>query len=125
MTKKSQSDRGRTSKDLRSDIESMWKTTVAQFDELTDVLVKTSEAGRAKLDATMLRRERDQALMRLGALVRADRDKVEISDAWRAVLEDIDRLEARIADEDARFSRVFRPDAAQGDGVPPTDGDTE
>lgn len=120
MNKKNESERGRASNDLRSELESMWKTTVAQFDEITDVLVKTSEAGRAKLDATMLRRDRDQALLRLGAQVRADRAEVELPEAWRAILDEIDRLDARIADEDARFSRVFRPE-----GGPPEGGGKE
>ena len=54
--------------DLRSELNSLWKTTLDQFDEIKDVIVKSSSAGKVKLDSTILKRERDRLLTRLGTL---------------------------------------------------------
>jgi hypothetical protein len=94
-------------KDLKGEFESLWRSTVDQFDEITDVLVKTSQAGKAKLDATLLRRERDAVLVKLGAAVKAAPDRERLPEAWQALIHEACALDARIDEEEKRFGRVF------------------
>lgn len=104
-------------KNVRGELESLWKSTVEQFDEITDVLVKTSQAGKAKLDATLLKRERDAVLAKLGALVREDPDRESLPEPWQALIQEADALDARIDEEEKRFGRVF-PGSDDEGGTP-------
>jgi hypothetical protein len=110
------SDRSRN-KNLRGEFESLWKSTVEQFDEITDVLVKTSQAGKAKLDATLLKRERDAVLVKLGTLVRETPDRDRLPEAWQTLLHEADALDARIDEEERRFGRAF-PGGDDDGGTP-------
>lgn len=96
--------------DLRRELNALWRSTVEQFDELKDAIVRSSSAGKAKLDATLLRRERDRRLAEVGeAMIRlADEGKLELPDELAETVERIRALEKEIREQEAEVERVFR-----------------
>ena len=54
------------------DLSSLWQSALGQIDEIRDVIVKGSHAGKAKLDAQLLKRQRDKVLQQIGEAVIAD-----------------------------------------------------
>lgn len=52
--------------DMRKELNQIWQSTIDQFDEIKDAIVKSSQAGKAKLDAAFLKRQRERLLAQLG-----------------------------------------------------------
>ena len=51
---------------------SMWQSALGQIDEIRDVIVRGSQAGKAKIDVQLLRRQRDRLLAQIGEAVLDD-----------------------------------------------------
>ena len=95
--------------DMKREFQSIWQNTLKQFDGIKDVLVESSQAGIAKLDATLLRRERDQKLATLGEalLVMVEEGKLALPEGLRGTVERIQELEEEIASQEGTFRKVF------------------
>ena len=61
-----------TPDDVRRDLSSLWQSALGQIDEIRDVIVRGSQAGKAKLDAQFLKRQRDKLLVQIGEAVIED-----------------------------------------------------
>ena len=98
--------------DMKREFQSLWQNTVKQFDGIKDALVESSQAGMAKLDATLLRRERDQKLATLGEalLVMVAEGKLVLPEGLQGTVERIEELEAEIASQEGTFRKVFHKD---------------
>ena len=51
---------------------SLWSSALGQIDEIRDVIVRGSQAGKAKIDVQLLRRQRDRLLAQIGEAVLDD-----------------------------------------------------
>lgn len=104
--------------DMKREFQSLWQNTVKQFDGIKDALVESSQAGMAKLDATLLRRERDQKLATLGEalLVMVAEGKLVLPEGLQGTVERIEELEAEIASQEGTFRKVFHKDPQNSEG---------
>jgi len=109
---------GSESADLKKDLNAIWKSTLGQFDEIKNAIVRSGEVGKSKLDATFLARQRDKLLVEFGQLVitahrdgglplsealakkatRIEEMDIEIEKAERSVGEFFDRDEDKTED---------------------------
>lgn len=113
--------------DLKRELNSLWRSTLKQFDELKDVLVESSTAGKAKIDATLLKREREHKLAEIGEamLVLVEEGKLELPAELEGTLSRIREIEQEIESQEAEFRRVFGRDAGKretsAEAKPPRD----
>ncbi len=83
--------------DLKRELNHLWKAAVDQLDEIKDVIVQGTEVGRQKLDAVMLRQNREKVRAELGRLVHEHGPRDDMPESWRAVCERLDEIERDIA----------------------------
>jgi hypothetical protein len=85
--------------DLRRQFGTMWKMASDSLGTLREVVVRSSQAGRLRVDLALLAREKQQLLARMGAsLVRlVDDEAFELPEALRGIYD-------RVKDVDARMS---------------------
>lgn len=124
-------DKGR-GPDLRKELNSLWKSTIDQFDELKDVVVRSSNAGKAKLDATFLKRQRDKLLAEIGErlLEVATESGTPLPEDVEKKVQRLEELKAEIEDNEGEVDRLLRPDeedeaAAGSDGATAADDEPE
>lgn len=107
---------------IRADLNQLWKSTVSQFDEMKDILVRSSSAGKAKLEATMLKRQQDKLFGELGAAVFHGRQAAkEAGEAFGLparvdaddILAKLDALQTEIEEQQDAFDRVSNAAAEQ------------
>jgi len=48
--------------ELRRELNQLWQSTIDQFDEIKNAIVRSSQAGKARLDAQFLKRQRERLL---------------------------------------------------------------
>jgi hypothetical protein len=108
--------------DLRRQIGSLWKTAKLGIDAMRDVVLRSSQTGRLRVDIALLHNERAHLLQQLGEeLVRRidDGSFDDVSDELRALHEQVKDVEGRIKSDSARATdnaygarRGFEPEAA-------------
>jgi len=94
--------------DLARGLDQLFKTAVDQLDELKDVIVSSSSAGKAKLDATMLKRERDRVLQKLGEAVAGTDDQAGFPVAWQELIAEARGIEDQIAAQEREYERLVK-----------------
>lgn len=106
--------------DLKKDLNAIWRSTLKQFDGLKDAIVESSAAGKAKLDATWLKRERDQKLVEIGEAMLAlvEEGKLVLPSGLTEAAARVRELEREIESQEQEFRRVFGRDAARGSETP-------
>lgn len=92
---------------LGGDLSTIWQSALGQIDEIRDVIVRGSQAGKARIDAQLLKRQRDQLLQQLGKRLleehrRGAASLPEGADDVVKKLEDVERQIAESEDEAAR-----------------------
>jgi hypothetical protein len=99
-------------KDVRSELNSLWKSTIDQFDELKNVVVRGSNAGKAKLDSTFLKRQRDKLLAEIGEelLAYAEGGGFDLPEGVAKKAERLTTLEDEISEAESQVDRLLRPD---------------
>ncbi|MCC7070529.1 MAG: hypothetical protein IT383_04345 [Deltaproteobacteria bacterium] len=97
---------------------SLLNAALGQIDEIRDVIVRGSQAGKAKIDAELLKRQRDRALAELGAalLHEVQRGALALPGALDEAAKRVRELEAQIAQAEDEAARAF------GDKKPPGGG---
>ena len=100
--------------DLRKDLNQLWKSTIDQFDELKDVVVRSGSAGKAKLDSTFQKRQREKLLAEIGErLLQAASDGAfTLPDDVASKVESLSKLDDEIAENNSEVDRLLRPDDA-------------
>ncbi|HEY4223034.1 MAG TPA: hypothetical protein VGO62_16870 [Myxococcota bacterium] len=86
-------------------ISSLWQSALGQIDEIRDVIVRGSQAGKAKLDVQLLKRQRDKLLMQIGEAVIHEGHVPASCEELAARVVDVDK---QIADADAEAQKVFK-----------------
>lgn len=110
--------------DLRKELNQLWRTTLDQFDEIKNAIVRSSTAGKAKLDATFLKRQRDKLLGELGARVleATEAGTLTLPEALRSTADRIHELEEQIKDQESEVDRLLHADDALEEGLAESDG---
>ena len=101
--------------DVKREISSLWHSALGQIDEIRDVIVRGSQAGKAKLDAQLLKRQRDKLLMQIGEAVMADHKRGEAlppaCEGYATNLAELDRQIDEAEQEAAKaFAKTFSTD---------------
>jgi hypothetical protein len=106
------SDGKREEPDVRKELNQLWRTTLDQFDEIKNAIVRSSSAGKAKLDATFLRRQRERLLIELGAQVMeaAEQGEVRLPERVQNIATRVRELEAQIEEQEGEVERLLRPE---------------
>lgn len=109
--------------DLRKELNQLWRTTLDQFDEIKNAIVRSSSAGKAKLDATFLRRQREKLLAELGAkaLEAEAGGALTLPEGLQATAARIRELDEQIAEQETEVDRLLHKD----DGADPDDAADE
>jgi hypothetical protein len=95
-------------KDLRDHLNDMWKTTVDQFDEIKDIIVRHSHIGRKRLDTAFLKRQRDRFFQDLGEAVyaQAEAGSLALNAEGNRMVERIREALKQIELEEAEIARI-------------------
>ena len=112
--------------ELLRHIGTLWRTAMVGLDTLREVAVRSTQAGRLRVDIALLQRERSQLLETLGEMIVAMVDDGSFEDVPESVKQAYDRIkdvEGRIQSDDAKAhdnafgaSRGFEPEAASDYG---------
>ncbi|MCP4499643.1 MAG: hypothetical protein GY822_06710 [Deltaproteobacteria bacterium] len=110
----------KSSRALKTDLNQLWKNTVDQFDEMKDLIVRSSTAGKARFDATLERRHREKAVLELGELVLAaiNEGDIEAPKNCAQILEVIQKYDDDIAQHEEEALRVKKPIHAEENASP-------
>ena len=96
--------------DIKKDLTALWKATVDQMDEIKDAIVRSSHAGKARLDVAFLRKARQEALGAVGEKVaELAADGVPFPDALKPLLDRVNDLERQIEEQNAEAERLGWP----------------
>ena len=111
--------------ELRRQLSTLWKVARSGLGTMKEVVVRSSQSGRIRIDVALLHRERDQLLVELGERVCAcldESDDGELPESLRelrALRERVREVEARARASAVRASdnafgapRGFEPEAA-------------
>jgi hypothetical protein len=98
----------------------MWKMASDSFDTLREVVVRSSQAGKLRVDLALLAREKQQLLARLGEQVAAlvDEGKLDVPEELRQTYDRVKDVDARLKADAGRASdnafgapRGYEPEA--------------
>lgn len=110
--------------DFRRQFGTVWRMASSGLDTLREVVVRSSQSGRLRVDVALLQRERQQLLGDLGLHVAAlvDSGKLELPEDAQAIYEQIRDLETRIQSDLGRIHdnaygapRGYEPEAGNFD----------
>jgi hypothetical protein len=110
--------------DFRRQFGTVWRMASSGLDTLREVVVRSSQSGRLRVDVALLQRERQQLLGDLGLHVAAlvDSGKLELPEDAQALYEQIRDLETRIQSDLGRIHdnaygapRGYEPEAGNFD----------
>jgi hypothetical protein len=113
--------------DLRRQLGTLWRTAKFGIDAMRDVVVRSSQTGRLRVDIALLHNERAQLLQQLGELAMRQMDEHGLDDeneAMHGFYEKIKDVEARMRSDTAKATdnafgapRGFEPEAAADYGA--------
>lgn len=88
---------------------SLLNAALGQIDEIREVIVRGGQAGKAKLDAELLKRQRDRALQDLAAalLLEVERGALALPPACEEAAARVRELKAQIEQAEAEATRAF------------------
>ncbi len=94
--------------EVKRQFESFFERAVEAIGEVKDVVVRTSQVGKIKLDASFLRRERDKLLLELGEAVfdRIDEGRLELPEGLGELVARVKELESKLARQEDEIAHV-------------------
>ncbi|WP_373045046.1 hypothetical protein [Vulgatibacter sp.] len=94
--------------DVRTQLGSIFSRAREALGEVKDAVVRNSQIGKIKLDASFLRRERDGFVQALGAALyeRSERGDIELPADLGELVGRIRALDARLEDQEAELAAV-------------------
>jgi hypothetical protein len=107
--------------DFRRQFGTVWRMASSGLDTLREVVVRSSQAGKLRVDLALLAREKQQLLASLGARVAAllDEEAIEVPEEVRQIYDRVRDVEARIKSDSSRAydnafgaPRGYEPEAA-------------
>ena len=113
--------------DLRRQFGTIWKMASDGLDTLREVVVRSSQSGRLRVDLALLAREKQQLLARIGAQVvrLLDEDALEVPEKLQQIWQRVKDVDARMNADAGRAHdnaygapRGYEPEAGgYGDGT--------
>src|SRR6185369_10446547 len=113
---------------LRSGLGTMWKMASSSLGTVREVVARSSEVGRKRVDLVLLRRERQQLLAKLGEalLPRIVRNELEVSDDITRIVDNLEDVSRRTQSATARvFDNAFGAPRSAGAEIFADDPDAE
>ncbi len=97
---------------------SLLNAALGQIDEIRDVIVRGGQAGKAKIDAELLKRQRDRALGELGAalLHEVERGALALPEPLEEPAKRVRELDQQIAKAEEEAARAFGDKKPHGGG---------
>ena len=97
-------------RDLRAHLNDLWKTTVEQFDEIKDVIIRNSHVARKKIDTAGLKQQRNRLLQELGSSVyqQVREHGLALAPEGQRYVERLDEVMAQIATEQEAMAAAAR-----------------
>jgi seryl-tRNA synthetase len=90
------------------DLSALWQSALGSIDEIRDVIVRGSHAGKAKLDAQLLKRQRDKLLMQIGEAVVADHKRgVPLPPSCEDLAVKLDEIQKQVDEAEAQADKAF------------------
>lgn len=89
---------------------SLLNAALGQIDEIREVIVRGGQAGKARLDAELLKRQRDRALVELASAL-----LLEVERGALSLPASCDELVARVRDLDGQIAKA-QDEATRGFG---------
>lgn len=101
---------------MKVQLDKMVKSTVDGLEELKEVLLRASQNAKVKLDATLLRRERDRLYQTLGeqAYLLVEEGSLKAPPALRDTIDRIHALVEQLAQEEAAMDTPDEEDEDTG-----------
>ena len=91
------------------DLSALWQSALGQIDEIRDVIVKGSHAGKAKLDAQLLKRQRDKLLAQIGEAVMEDHKRgAALPPSCEELATKLDDVDKQIAEAESEAAKAFK-----------------
>jgi hypothetical protein len=112
--------------DLRRQLGTMWRMASTGFGTFREVVVRSSQTGRLRVDLALLGRERQQLLAELGLKVARliENEELQVPDAVRLVFERLRDVESRIKADSVKVhdnafgaARGYEPEAYVSDSL--------
>jgi|GEM_PF-2101233 len=95
---------------IKNDLNQLWKSTVDQFDEMKDLIVRSSGAGKARIDASLVKRQREKVVTDLGeAVLKAHAGGFPLPDDCAELLEQIEAYDTQIREHEEEADRLSTP----------------
>src|SRR5437763_8167901 len=104
----------------------MWRMASTGFETFREVVVRSSQTGRLRVDLALLGRERQQLLAELGLKVARliERGELEVPEALQLVFERLRNVESRIKADSVKVhdnafgaARGYEPEAYDTDSL--------
>lgn len=121
--------------DLRRQFGTVWKMAADSLDTLREVVVRSSQEGKLRVDLALLAREKQQLLAALGEAVAQllDEEKLDVPEEARQIYDRVKDVEARLKADAGRASdnaygapRGYEPEAGgYGDDESSSDGEVD
>lgn len=94
--------------EMRRQLGSLFGRAVEALGDVRDAVVRSSQVGKIKLDATFLRRERDRLFARLGEEVfdRVEEGRLVLPDDLVGPIEQLREVERRLEEQEAEIAAV-------------------
>lgn len=96
--------------DLKKQVDSLFSRAMEALGEVREAVVRTSQLGKLKIDATFLRKEQEKAFARLGAKVYelVEDEELELPEEVRPLLEAVEHLAEKIEEHEEEIAEVER-----------------
>ena len=95
--------------DEKEPLASLWQSALGQIDEIRDVIVRGSQAGKAKLDVQLLKRQRERLLTQMGAAVLDDAQRgVALPGSCEELGKRVLEIDQQIADAEAEAHKALK-----------------
>ncbi len=94
---------------LRRQLDTVWRMASSGFDTLREVVVRSSQAGRLRVDLALLARERRELLASIGEQVVAlvDENGLEIPEEVRQLYDRVRDIDARMRADSVKQDSAF------------------
>jgi hypothetical protein len=97
------------------DLGAFFKQAASTLDDVKEQVLRGGQAGKATLDAQLLKRQRDKALQKLGEILLDEAERgVPLPAACDAVVVEIKELDGQIARAQSEAERLWKSDGSPG-----------
>lgn len=95
-------------RDFKRQVDSLFSRAFEALGEVREAVVRTSQLGKLRIDATFLRKEQEKAYARLGARVHelVEDGELELPEEARPLLDAVKTLAEKIEEQEEEIAEV-------------------